>query len=261
MVVEWLKLLFFGDIVGQAGCEKLRNELPRLKKELGVGIVVANGENSAEGNGITPHSAHHLFDSGIDIITTGNHSLRRREIYDILEKQTGVIRPANYHPNAPGTGVFYYDHPSFPLYVINLQGRVYMDGIHQNPFECADQLLETIKCPNILVDFQAEATAEKIAMGHYLDGRVSAVIGTHTHVQTADERILPNGTAYITDAGMCGGKNSILGVYKEKAIERLRTNLPHRFSNDPEDIELNGVLLDFAKSGKITSITRIHVDA
>lgn len=259
MVVNRLKLLFFGDVVGQAGCEKLRSELPRLKKDLGVGIVIANGENSAEGNGITPHSARYLFDSGVDVITTGNHSLRRREIYEVLEEQKGVIRPANYHPDAPGSGVYYYDHPAFPLCVINLQGKVYMDGTYQNPFACSDELLATIKCPNILVDFHAEATAEKLALGHYLDGRVSAVIGTHTHVQTADERLLPNGTAYITDVGMCGGRDSVLGVEKDKAIERMRTNLPCRFCNDSENIELNGVLLEFGKlGGKVITVSRIR---
>ncbi|MGI5967789.1 MULTISPECIES: TIGR00282 family metallophosphoesterase [Anaerotruncus] len=256
-----MNILFFGDVVGQAGCDKLRKELPRLKKEHGAGIVIANGENSAEGNGITPHSAQHLFDSGVDVITTGNHSLRRREIYELLDERKGVIRPANYHAAAPGSGIFFYDSPAFPLCVLNLQGRVYMDT-YGSPFSCADALLEKADCPNIIVDFHAEATAEKLALAHYLDGRVSAVIGTHTHVQTADERLLPNGTAYITDAGMCGGRNSILGVVKEKAIEKLRTGLPTRFSNDPEAIELHGVLLTFSgRDGKVTEIKRIAVKA
>ncbi len=254
-----MNLLFFGDIVGQAGCDKLRKELPRLKRELSVGIVVANGENSAEGNGITPHSAEHLFQSGVDVITTGNHSLRRREIYELLEEQSGLIRPANYHPSAPGSGVFFYDNPAFPLYVINLQGRVYMENVHQSPFEAADLLLGQIKCPNILVDFHAEATAEKLALGYYLDGRVSAVLGTHTHVATADERLLPNGTAYITDVGMCGGRDSILGVQRERAIERLRTGLPVRFANETEAVELHAVLLAFGKNGKVEKIERVFV--
>ena len=254
-----MNLLFFGDIVGQAGCDKLRKELPRLKRELSVGIVVANGENSAEGNGITPHSAEHLFQSGVDVITTGNHSLRRREIYELLEEQSGLIRPANYHPSAPGSGVFFYDNPAFPLYVINLQGRVYMENVQQSPFEAAELLLGQIKCPNILVDFHAEATAEKLALGYYLDGRVSAVLGTHTHVATADERLLPNGTAYITDVGMCGGRDSILGVQRERAIERLRTGLPVRFANETEAVELHAVLLAFGKNGKVEKIERVFV--
>lgn len=256
-----MNVLFFGDVVGQAGCEKLRRELPRLRRELDAGIVIANGENSAEGNGITPHSAQHLFDSGVDIITTGNHSLRRREIYDLLDAQNGILRPANYHSSAPGAGVYLYDRPSFPLCVINLQGRVYMDA-YENPFEYADKLLRDIKCPNIIVDFHAEATSEKLAAGFYLDGRVSAVLGTHTHVTTADERILPNGTAYITDVGMCGGRDSILGVQKEIAIDRLRTGLANRFTNDPENVELHGVLLEFGKQpGKVARITRVTAEA
>ncbi len=154
-----MNVLFFGDVVGQAGCERLRRELPRLKQVCQAGVVVANGENSAEGNGILPHSARHLFDSGVDIITTGNHSLRRREIYDLLEEQTGVLRPANYHPSAPGSGVFLYDHPAFSLCVINLQGRVYMEPVHQSPFDAVDLLLKPIDCPNILVDFHARRGA------------------------------------------------------------------------------------------------------
>ncbi len=252
-----MNLLFLGDVVGQAGCDKVRQELPRLKKRYEIGIVIANGENSAEGNGILPHSAKHLMDSGVDIITTGNHSLRRREIYDLLDERMGVIRPANYHPSAPGEGMFFYDDPKFPLCVINLQGRVYMEPVHESPFDCADRLLEKVKCPNILVDFHGEATAEKYALAHYLDGRVSAVIGTHTHVQTADERLLPKGTAFISDAGMCGGRDSILGVVKEKAIQRLRTGLPTRFSNDPEKVELHGVVLRFGPNGKVQEIFRV----
>lgn len=250
-----MNVLFFGDVVGQAGCEKLRRELPRLRREYQAGVVIANGENSAEGNGVTPFSAQHLFDSGVDVITTGNHALRRRESYELYDEKKGLIRPANLHESAPGTGCFFYDSPSFPLCVINLQGRVYLDPL-ESPFDCADALLSGIHCPHIIVDFHAEATAEKLAMGHYLDGRVSAVIGTHTHVPTADARLLPNGTAYMTDAGMCGGRNSILGVEKSRAIERLRTGLPTRFVNDPEEIELHGVLLEFEK-GKVTKITTV----
>lgn len=251
-------VLFFGDVVGQAGCECLRRHLARLRKEYGAGVVVANGENSAEGNGITPHSAKHLFDSGVQVITTGNHGLRRREIYELLDRRTGLIRPANLHSTAPGYGWYLYDHPSFPLAVVNLIGRVYMDPV-ESPFDRADELLREIDCPNILVDFHAEATAEKLSMAHYLDGRVSAVVGTHTHVATADERLLPKGTAYITDAGMCGGRDSILGVAKDKAIERMRTGLPMRFANDPEHIALHGVALRFGEYGKVESISRFEV--
>lgn len=252
-----MNVLFLGDVVGQAGCDRVRELLPGLRQKLSAGIVIINGENSAEGNGITPHSAQHLFDSGADVITTGNHSLRRREIYDRLDEKNGIIRPANFHSSAPGAGFFLLDNPAFPLAIVNLQGRVYLDQTVDSPFDTADALLANISCPNIIVDFHAEATAEKLALGHYLDGRVSAVIGTHTHVQTADERLLPGGTAYITDAGMCGGKNSILGVTRGPAIERLRTGLPTRFQNDRDDICINGVLLEFGGAGRIIKISRV----
>lgn len=254
-----MNVLFFGDLVGQAACDRFARMLPALRAQYDAQIVVANGENSAEGNGITPHSAQELFDCGVQVITTGNHALRRRECYELFDRQVGLIRPANYHPSAPGAGWFLYDHPTFSLAVVNLQGRVYMDAI-ESPFDRIDALLTQIKCPNILVDFHAEATAEKLAMGHYLDGRVSAVLGTHTHVQTADARILPGGTAYITDVGMCGGRDSILGVVREKAIERLRTNLPTRFANDSNNVELSGVLLEFGSTpGRVRRIKTIHM--
>lgn len=251
-------VLFFGDVVGQAGCDCLRRKMPKLRKQYQPDVIVANGENSAEGNGITPHSAKQLWNCGVNVITLGNHGLRRREIYEVLERKEGIVRPANLHPSAPGVGWYLYDHPSFSLAVINLIGRVYMDHT-ENPFDTVDRLLKQIECPNILVDFHAEATAEKLSMGHYLDGRVSAVIGTHTHVATADERLLPKGTAYLTDAGMCGGRDSILGVTKGPAIERMRTGLPARFSNDVVKIELHGVILWFGSQGKVEKIERLAV--
>ena len=235
-------VLFIGDVVGDAGCAHVRKLLPGLKQKYHVDITVANGENSANGNGILPVSAKHLFDSGVDVITTGNHVLRRREIIEILERQDGVLRPANYHPDAPGSGCFLFDNMRHRLCVINLQGIVYMQP-NRSPFDCIDELLASIDTPNILVDFHAEATAEKICMGHYLDGKVSAVLGTHTHVPTADARVLPGGTGYITDVGMCGGLNSVLGVKAEQALRKMRTNLPVRFDADPEDCRLSGVVL------------------
>jgi len=247
-------VLVLGDVVGMPGCTYVRENLGRLKERYRVDIVVANGENSAEGNGILPRSAKHLFDSGVDVITTGNHVLKRREIYETLEKRVGLIRPANYHPKAPGAGYYIFDNCRLQLCVINLQGIVYMQS-HRNPFECIDELLGEIKTPNILVDFHAEATAEKLCLGYYLDGRVSAVVGTHTHVPTADARILPGGTGYITDLGMCGGLNSVLGVKAGCAIEKLRTSLPNRFETDPAEVRISGVVLEInEKNGKCTKI-------
>ncbi|MDL2233217.1 TIGR00282 family metallophosphoesterase [Ruminococcaceae bacterium OttesenSCG-928-L11] len=237
-----MSILFIGDVVGDSGCAHVRRLLPGLKETYHLDMVIANGENSAQGNGILPGSARHLFDSGVDVITTGNHAFRRRESNELFSREGGLIRPANYHSTAPGVGMFCFDALKFRVCVINLQGVVYMQPI-ENPFDCVDRLLKTVDTPNIIVDFHAEATAEKLCMGYYLDGRVSAVIGTHTHVPTADARVLPGGTGYVTDAGMCGGLNSVLGVRRDLAISRMRTNLPVRFENDPEDCRLSGVVL------------------
>lgn len=250
-------ILAIGDVVGPPGCEHVMKLLPKLKSEYAADMVVANGENSADGNGVTPQSAKLLFDAGIDVLTTGNHVLKRRQIYETLDKNDGLIRPANYHKTAPGSGFFVFDHPRFRVCVINLQGLAFMQSI-ENPFDCVDELLKTVDTPNIIVDFHAEATAEKLCLAYYLDGRVSAVLGTHTHVPTADERILPGGTAYVTDLGMCGGYSSVLGVKAELAVERMRTSLPVRFETETEDIRLSGVVLDIdEKTGISRKIERL----
>jgi len=247
-------VLALGDVVGSAGCDYIRANLGRIKARYGADITIANGENSAKGNGVTPKSAQHLLDSGVDVITTGNHALRRREIYDTFDSMECLIRPANYHPTAPGRGMYIYDAPAFRLCVVNLQGLVYLHSL-QSPFDCVDELLKKLDTPNIIVDFHAEATAEKLCLGYYLDGRVSAVLGTHTHVPTADARILPGGTGYISDLGMCGGRQSVLGVRAELALRRMRTGLPVRFEEEPEDVGLCGAVLDIdEKSGKCRSI-------
>ncbi|MCL2578874.1 MAG: TIGR00282 family metallophosphoesterase [Oscillospiraceae bacterium] len=250
-------VLMVGDVVGQSGCDYLREKLPMLKARYQVDVTVANGENSSDGNGMTAKSLRHMQDSGVDVITSGNHALRRKEAYDQLEKKAGVLRPANYHPTAPGAGVFLYDDPRNRLCVINLQGLVYLNP-NENPFDCIDRLLDDIDTPCILVDFHAEATAEKICMGYYLDGRVSAVIGTHTHVPTADGMILPGGTGYLTDVGMCGGFHSVLGVKAEMAIMKMRTNLPGRFEVDPLDVRISAVALEIDnKTGKCLNIESV----
>ena len=254
-----MRVMIIGDVVGRAGCERVRQYLPSFKRKEGIDFVIANGENSAEGNGILPHSAKELLDSGCDVLTTGNHALRRREIYDYLESTPCVIRPYNYDKGAPGGGMYFIDHPPFSVCVINLQGTVYLDGI-RNPFDAVDEALEGVRTPHIILDFHAEATSEKLCMGHYLDGRVSLVAGTHTHVPTADARILPGGTGYVTDLGMCGGRNSVLGVKKELALYRMRTHLPTRFENDPEDVVINAIVAEIDNnSGKTTKIYRVDI--
>ena len=254
-----MRILALGDVVGNLGCQAIRERLPAIKAEHTIDIVIANGENSAEGNGILPGSAGHLWDSGVDVITTGNHALRRREIFDTFDSGQPLIRPANFHKEAPGTGVYLYDRPGCSLCVINLQGVVFMDNL-ENPFHCIDRLLADVTTPNILVDFHGEATSEKLAMAFYLDGRVSALVGTHTHVQTADARLFPNGMAYITDLGMCGCAHSVLGIKPAQAIRRFVTHMPQRFENEVGDASLMGVIIEIDNStGKSTRIDSLYL--
>ncbi len=255
-----MRVLILGDVVGSGGCEKIAKVLPNYKSQKKIDIVIANGENSAEGNGITPASSDDLLSSGVDVITTGNHVLRRREIYDYLDRENyPIIRPANYDESAPGKGYYILDMLRYKLCVINLQGRVFMPPI-DSPFQAVDQIISQVSTPNIIVDFHGEATSEKISLGRYLDGRVSAVVGTHTHVQTADEQIFPGGTGYITDLGMCGSSNSILGVKCEQVIYKIKTNLPTKLDSVKEDCVLHGVLLEIDdKSGKCTQIERVRL--
>lgn len=250
-------VLAIGDVVGPAGCAYLRAKLGELKAAHRVDVTIVNGENSAKGNGITPQSAQDLFDSGVDIITTGNHALRRKEAAEVFDRGNGLIRPANYHPDAPGAGFYMLDACAYRLCVINLQGLVYLQNL-QSPYDCIDALLAEIDTPNVILDFHAEATAEKLCLAYYLDGRVSAVLGTHTHVPTADARVLPGGTGYITDLGMCGGRDSVLGVKAHLAIRKMRTGLPVRFEEDPACITLSGAVLDIdEKTGKCRSIRSV----
>lgn len=254
-----MNILAIGDVVSTVGCEYLRKKLPSLKKMYGVDFCIVNGENSAAGNGITPQSADFLFDSGVDLITTGNHVFRRREIYDRLDTDPNIIRPANYYAGNPGKGFAVCDMGSVKIGVINLAGNAFMEGA--NPFTAADGVLKKLdECRIVLCDFHAEATGEKRALGFYLDGRVSAVFGTHTHVQTADEQILPNGTGYITDLGMVGTINSVLGVTPEAVITKLKTGMPTRFDNNEGECMLNACLFEIDKhSGKTTAVQRINI--
>lgn len=258
---EILKILVIGDVVSQQGCDYLRKVLPSLKKEYGADIVIVNGENSAVGNGIHPKSAEHIFTSGADVITLGNHALRRPEVYDYLDNNEFIIRPCNYHSSAPGKGMTILDTRFCQVAIINLQGAVYLDNI-ENPFEAIDKQIEMAKNEGakiIIVDFHAEASSEKRGMGFYLDGRVSALFGTHTHVQTSDEQILPNGTGYITDIGMTGPFYSVLGVDPEIAIKKMKTNLPVKFTNPDGPCTLEGVFFEIDNNtGKTTYIERFR---
>ena len=255
-----MNILTVGDVVGTAGCDFFRAAVPGFKRLKGIDLCIVNGENSAAGNGITPFSAQFLLDSGADFITGGNHSFRRREMYELLESSRYVIRPANYYASNPGKGFGIIDMGFVKVGVINLSGSVYMDR-GENPFTCIDKLLEQVEgCKIRLVDFHAEATAEKRAMGFYLDGRVSAVFGTHTHVLTADEQILPGGTGYITDIGMTGVANSVLGVKSEISIDFMKTGMPARFDAAEGECMLNGCIFEIDdKTGKTLSVERVNI--
>ncbi|MEE0930991.1 MAG: TIGR00282 family metallophosphoesterase [Acutalibacteraceae bacterium] len=258
-----MNILAIGDVVGKIGCNFLRDKLPQLKKVKGIDIVIANGENSADGNGITPASADFLFTSGVDVITTGNHSFRRKESYELYDECEYLIRPANFPSGTtPGRGMTILDMGRCQVAVINLMGTAYLEPL-DCPFKEVDKLIKQAQNENakiIIVDFHAEATGEKRAMGYYLDGRVSAVFGTHTHVQTADATILPNGTGYITDAGMTGTIHSVLGVKPEIIIKKFTEKLPQRFDLATGDCKMNCVLMEIdEKNGKTINIEALEI--
>ena len=259
-----MRILFIGDVVSVAGCEFVRKKLPGFKRMQEIDFCIVNGENSAKGNGISPASAEHLLTSGADLITTGNHALKRPEAERLLEESgLPVIRPVNFHRSAPGRGVYVLEKRGLRLGVANLIGRVCMDQA-EDPFDAVDRVLADFTgqgIVNVLIDFHAEATSEKRAMGFYVNGRASALIGTHTHVQTADEQILSGGTAYLTDAGMTGVIDSVLGVDIACATKKIRTGLPVRFENPEGDCFMCGAVIETdTASGRAVSIERICVE-
>lgn len=261
-----MNILFIGDVFGRPGRTVVRNNLKDLVREHSIDLVLANGENAAAGFGITPALAEDLFELGIDVMTTGNHIWDKREIIDYFNSADGpnsparrVLRPANYAPELPGHGVYEGRKHDVPYAVINLQGRVFMAS-NDDPFRTMDCLLKQIKAKIIFVDIHAEATSEKVALGWYLDGRVTALVGTHTHIPTADERVLPGGTAYITDVGMTGPYDGVIGVNKEQIITRFLNNMPARFEPATGDARLCAVVVDADDAtGKARSIQRIMV--
>ncbi len=255
-----MNILCVGDVVGSAGCTHLETVLPTIRRRYQVDVCIVNGENSADGNGITRVSAERLFACGADAITTGNHVFRRPEVYDLIDEESGLLRPANYPSTAPGSGIFIVDKGRFRVAVFNLLGVVYMEPL-ACPFETLDALLNTPDLPTCrIVDFHAEATAEKKALAYFADGRVSAVFGTHTHVQTADEQILPNGTAFISDIGMTGPVQSVLGIRPELAVAKMRDKLPVRFAVADGACMMNAVLLTVDnKTGKTIQIERLDI--
>ena len=257
-----MRILCIGDVVGSVGCRFLRERLPSLKRFKGVDLVVCNGENSADGNGLTPVSARYLFDSGVDAITLGNHAFRRPEVYSLLDESPFIVRPANFPDRStPGKGIINLDMGRRVVTILNIMGNLGLEDGLENAFDCADRLLSQAESRIILLDFHAETTSEKRAMGYYLDGRVSAVFGTHTHVQTSDAQVLPKGTGYITDLGMTGTLHSVLGVRTEIIIDRFRTKLPARFELADGACRLEGALFDIdEKSGRCLSAESLRIE-
>lgn len=252
------RILFLGDVVGKPGRAIIQEGLPSLKSSYNPLFVIINGENSAGGVGITPDIAEEFYKAGADAITLGNHAFNKREVFSYLSSGKPIVRPANLPEGAPGRGLTTVTKNEITLAVINLCGRVFLDN-YDDPFRESNRLLATLNTPHILIDFHAEATSEKIAMGWHLNGKVTAVIGTHTHVQTADAQILPGGTAYITDVGMSGPLPSVLGMDKDVILTRFRTSMPTRFEVANEPGVIYGVVITVEmESGRARSIERIR---
>jgi len=257
-----MRILFIGDIVGKAGREAIEGVLEKVVSEYKIEFTVANGENAAGGMGITPSIAVEILDEGVDVLTSGNHIWAKKEIVPFLDEESRILRPANYPPKVPGRGSgIFHSRSGQRVGVLNLEGRVFMKHL-DCPFRVGEKEVELLRKETniILVDFHAEATSEKMAMGWFLDGKVSAVLGTHTHVQTSDDRILDEGTAYISDVGMTGPMDSVIGIRKEIALERLLTQIPWKFDVAKDAIELQGVVIDVdSNTGKSKDIKRIRM--
>jgi len=258
-----INLLFIGDINGKPGRNCVKIILPGLIKEKKIDFIIANAENVAGGFGLTYETFKEIKESGIDVMTMGNHTWDNKDIFTFIQKEPSLLRPANLPPDVPGQGfgIFNIKNSGVKIGVINLNGRIFMEPA-QCPFREAEKIVEEIKktTPVIVIDIHAEATSEKQAMGFFLDGKVSAVIGTHTHVQTADERILPNGTGFITDAGMTGPFDSVIGVKKDIIVRRFLTGLPEKFEIANGDIRFNGIILNIdTETGKTKNLERIDI--
>jgi metallophosphoesterase (TIGR00282 family) len=255
-----MRVLFIGDVVGSPGRRGLRDAMPALRERHSPDLIVVNGENSAGGMGITERTANDIFGAGAGVITTGNHVYRHREAYEFLERERLVIRPANYPQGNPGRGYTVVEIGEMRVGVINLSGAAGLK-VARSPFDAVDEILGRIEADAVIVDFHAEMTSEKVAMGWHLDGRVAAVLGTHTHVPTADARVLPRGTAFISDVGMTGSRTSVLGVKPEQALAAMITQMPTRFETATEDVWVMGALVDVNQQGLADSIEPLMVPA
>lgn len=255
-----MNILFIGDIVGSPGRQAIKKLLPELKKEYSLDFAVANAENASGGSGIIPRVSEELFAAGLDALTSGDHIWKRKEIFELITREERILRPVNFPLGAPGNGFGIFKAGKVKVGVINVNGRVFMDPL-ECPFRTTLAAAEKIKKETniIIVDIHAEATSEKVALGWYLDGKVSAVLGTHTHVQTADERVLPQGTAYISDVGMTGPCDSVIGRRIEDVLSRFLSSIPVRFEVATENVQLQGAVVEIDdKTGRALSITRVQ---
>jgi metallophosphoesterase (TIGR00282 family) len=256
-----MRILILGDVVGRPARRAMHDILPGLIEREKADLVIANAENAAGGMGVDIKSAKELLSAGVHVLTSGNHIWKKKEIYPFLDEHETLIRPANFPAGAPGRGWCFWRHNELRAVIINLQGRVFMPNHVEDPFRCVDELLQNHGrlSPVIIVDMHGEATSEKTAMGWYLDGRASVVYGTHTHVPTADERILPNGSAYITDVGMCGPLDSVIGMEREVVIQGFLTQLPRQFEVAKNNVALQGIIADIdEKNGRAREIRRLR---
>lgn len=257
-----MNILAIADIVGRPGRNILFKLLPQLKKERSIDFVIANAENAAAGFGVTVEIAQELLNSGVDCLTLGNHAWDKKELISFISQEPRILRPANFPPQNPGSGVYIAEKEGIKIAILSLIGRVFMDDC-DCPFRAADEEISKIEkiTPVILVDMHAEATSEKMAMGYFLDGRVSVVFGTHTHVSTTDLKLLPKGTAYITDIGMTGPFDSVIGIKKELIIDRFITGMPVRFEVAAGIAQLEGIIFQVDKEGKVYQMRRIREEA
>jgi 2',3'-cyclic-nucleotide 2'-phosphodiesterase len=251
-----MRVLFIGDVVGGPGRRGLRDAMPGLRERYAPDLIIVNGENSAGGVGITERTANDFFAMGAGVITTGNHVYRHREAYDFLERERLVIRPANYPQGNPGRGYTVVEAGGMRVGVVNLSGAIGLK-VARSPFDTVDGILDLIEADAVVVDFHAEVTSEKVAMGWHLDGRVAAVFGTHTHVPTADGRVLPGGTAFISDVGMTGSRTSVLGVKPEQALASMITQMPTRFETAEDDIWVMGAMVEVNAAGLADSFEQV----
>jgi metallophosphoesterase (TIGR00282 family) len=256
-----LTIFAIGDVIGDFGCKFLKSNLNLIREKEKIDLIIANGENSSSGNGMTAASSEYLLNCGVDVITGGNHTFKRRAFFNYLEKSVRIVRPANYPEGTPGKGFLKFKFNNIKFCVINLVGTVYLEPV-SCPFRTLDEILKkTSDCIIKIVDFHAEATSEKRALGFYADGRVSVIFGTHTHVQTSDEEILPRGTGYITDVGMTGAANSVLGLKPEISIKRMKEKIPIKYEHENHDpCKIEGAIFFIEENkGKTVKIKRIRI--